>query len=127
MNQRGWLQRVADTLLSKLTRRDAAELSIDQWQQLIERGAVAAAPTGEERRDVVSGGHQSSSKSFVILGFQPTRSQAFNPLTHSSKRLRDLNWKQLLPTSVSQPGVVYAAINRSARHRRDHACHCRSI
>jgi hypothetical protein len=53
MNQSGRLQGVADSLHPKLARLDAAELRIDDWQQLIERSAVAATPISEERRDVV--------------------------------------------------------------------------
>ena len=53
MNQRGRLQGVADSFHPKLARCNAAELRVDEWQQLIKRSAVAATPINEERRDVV--------------------------------------------------------------------------
>ncbi len=45
VNQRGRLQRVADSFHPKLARCDAAQLRVDEWQQLIKRNAVAATPT----------------------------------------------------------------------------------
>ena len=57
---RGRLQGVADSFHPKLARCDAAELRVDEWQQLIKRSAVAATPISEERRDVVWRGHQLS-------------------------------------------------------------------
>ena len=44
MNQRRGLQGVIGPLAPKLTRGHAAELRIDEWQQLIERAIVASTP-----------------------------------------------------------------------------------
>jgi len=49
----GRLQRVVGTLVPKLAQGDAAELLIDDWQQLVERSSVAATPIAEQCRHVV--------------------------------------------------------------------------
>jgi len=52
MNQSRRLQGVVGALSPKLARGHAAELRVDEWQQLAERSAVAATPITEQRRDV---------------------------------------------------------------------------
>jgi hypothetical protein len=52
VNQRRRLQGVVSPLAAKLAPRDATEFRVDQWQQLIERTAVAATPRAKQRRDV---------------------------------------------------------------------------
>jgi hypothetical protein len=52
VHERSRLQGVADSLPSKLTPGNATELRIDEWEQLIERTAVAATPVTEKGRDV---------------------------------------------------------------------------
>jgi hypothetical protein len=69
VDQRGRLQRVSGSLAPKLARRDAAELRIDEWQQLIECTVVAATPITEQRRDAAGRGHQPSSAFMTDRGF----------------------------------------------------------
>ena len=52
MNKGRRLQGVVGPLLPKLARGHAAELRIDEWQQLVERRPVAATPIAEQRCDV---------------------------------------------------------------------------
>ena len=59
VNQGRGLQGVVGPLVAKLARRDAAELRIDERQQLIERSPVAATPIAEQRRDVARRNHWS--------------------------------------------------------------------
>jgi hypothetical protein len=63
------LECVASPLLPKLARGNAAELRIDEWQQLIERGPVAATPIAEQCRDVARRDHCSPLRS---VGLEPT-------------------------------------------------------
>jgi hypothetical protein len=59
MNKGRRLQGVVGPLVPKLARGHAAELRIDEWQQLIERSPVAATPLAEQRRDVARRNHWS--------------------------------------------------------------------
>jgi hypothetical protein len=52
MNQSRRLQGVVGTLAAKLTRGNAPELRIDEWQQLTKSSPVAPTPVAEQRRDV---------------------------------------------------------------------------
>jgi hypothetical protein len=58
MNERRRLQGVAGPLAAKLARRYATEFRVDEWQQLIERTAVAATPSTKQRRDVAGRGQE---------------------------------------------------------------------
>jgi hypothetical protein len=58
MNKSRWLQGVVGPLVPKLAPGNAAELLIDEWQQLIEGSPVAATPITEQRRHVPGRGHQ---------------------------------------------------------------------
>ena len=74
------VQGVVGTLVPKLARGNPAELRIDEWQQLIERGSIAATPIAEERRDVVRRSHWSPFSTSRIGPQDSTRrtgSQAF--------------------------------------------------
>src|SRR5512134_1048529 len=63
MNKGRRLQGVVGPLLPKLARGHAAELRIDEWQQLIERSPVAATPIAKQCRDVARRDHRSLLKS----------------------------------------------------------------
>ena len=52
MNKGRWLQGVVGPLVPKLARGNAAKLSIDEREQLVERSPVTATPIAEQRRDV---------------------------------------------------------------------------
>ena len=54
VDERRRLQGVVGPLAAKLARRNATELRIDKWEQLIERTAGAATPIAKQRRDVWS-------------------------------------------------------------------------
>ena len=55
----GWLQGVVGPLVAKLARRNAAELGIHKWQQLVERIPIAATPIAEQRRHIARREHWS--------------------------------------------------------------------
>ena len=57
----GRLQGVVCALAPKLAGGNAAELRIDEWQQLVERSPVAATPVAEQRRDIARRRHRSLS------------------------------------------------------------------
>src|SRR5262249_23395901 len=59
MDQRRRLQRVVYALTSKLARRDAPELVVDERQQLLERSCVASTPVGQQRGDAPRRSHTS--------------------------------------------------------------------
>ena len=63
------LQGVVGPLVPKLAGRNASELRIDEWQQLVERSPVAATPVAEQCRDVARRGHRSLLQS---IGLKPT-------------------------------------------------------
>jgi hypothetical protein len=65
---------VACTLASELAAGDPAQLGIDEWQQLMESGAVAAAPISKKRRDVVRRWH---ARPGAQDRGDPTKSQGF--------------------------------------------------
>ena len=60
MNKGRGLQGVVGPLAPKLARGNTAELRIDEWQQLIERIALAATPVAKQRRDVACRGQGTS-------------------------------------------------------------------
>ena len=72
MDQGRRLQGVVGALAPKLARGDAAELGVDEGQQLTERSAVAATPIAEQRRDVRRR-HLGSPSTSVLLSFDPFR------------------------------------------------------
>jgi hypothetical protein len=51
------LQGVVSPLAPKLAGRNASELRIDEWQQLVKRSPVAATPIAEQCRDVARRDH----------------------------------------------------------------------
>jgi hypothetical protein len=53
------LQGVVSPFAPKLAGRDAPELRIDEWQQLVERSPVAATPIAEQCRDIARRAHRS--------------------------------------------------------------------
>ena len=59
VNQGGRLQGVVGPFVSKLARRNAAELRIDKRQQLVERIPVPATPIAEQRRHIARRDHWS--------------------------------------------------------------------
>ena len=58
VNQRGRLQREADSLAAKLAGGDAAQLRVDEWQQLIESIRVTTPPFSQKCCHVRPGCHQ---------------------------------------------------------------------
>jgi hypothetical protein len=57
MNKGRRLQGVVGPFVPKLARGNAAELCIDEWQQLIEGSPVASTPVAEQCRDVARRHH----------------------------------------------------------------------
>ena len=51
VDERGRLQGVTGTFVTHLALRDAAQLSVDEWQELYERRPIAFAPIGEQLGD----------------------------------------------------------------------------
>ena len=60
VNQRGWLQRVADPFAAKLARGHPTQLRVDERQQLVESISVTTPPFGQKRRHVRPGRHADS-------------------------------------------------------------------
>jgi hypothetical protein len=60
VDKRRRLQGVIGPLAPKLAGRDAPQLPIHEWQQLVERGPVAPAPITEQCRDVSRRNHWTS-------------------------------------------------------------------